>query len=106
MSQILFLVLIIIAVTFESLADVSFKLSYVQDKNMWLWSGLVLYTISTIIWALSLKYEFLSKAVAIYTILNLIAVILIGVFFFDESMSTISKIGLGMGIVSVILMQL
>lgn len=105
MNKFSFFILILIAVVFEAGGDVLFKLSHMKDKTIFLIAGVVLYTIGTIIWALSLKYEFLSKAIAIFTIINLIAVICVGVFFFKEDMSIFSKIGIGLGVVAVALMQ-
>ncbi len=105
MDKLLFLSLLLLAVVFEAVADISFKFSYLQSKQIWLWLGIGLYTVGTVIWAFSLRYEYLSKAISIFTILNLIIVILVGVLFFHEDLSLMSKFGIGLGIISVILMQ-
>lgn len=68
--------------------------------------GVALYTVGTVAWVFSLKYEFLSKAISIFTILNLIAVIAVGILFFHEQVPLINKIGIALGVVSVILMQI
>ncbi len=101
-----FAMLIILAVILETVADILFKMSYLQSKASLLWIGVGLYTIGTIVWAFSLKFEHLSKAITIFSILNLIAVVLVGVLFFKEDISMINKIGIGLGIISVVLMQL
>ncbi|MEN9649401.1 MAG: Small Multidrug Resistance protein [Candidatus Parcubacteria bacterium] len=101
-----FFVLLILAVLFETVADVLFKLSYVQSKSVLLWIGVGLYTVGTIIWAMSLKSEYLSKAITLFSVLNLIVVILVGVLFFNESISLINKVGIGLGVISVFLMQI
>lgn len=106
MSQWLFLLLIGAAVAFEVIADVLFKASHLQGKAVLLYLGVGLYTIGTVIWAYSLRYDYLSKAISIFTVLNLIAVILAGVLIFNEDLSMINKAGIGLGIISVILMQL
>ncbi|MDO8620491.1 MAG: SMR family transporter [bacterium] len=100
-----FLVLILLAVVFEAVADISFKYAHLANKQMWLWLGVGLYTVGTVIWAFSLRYEYLSKAISIFTVLNLIAVILVGVLFFHENLSLLNKFGIGLGILAVILMQ-
>lgn len=106
MNKIFFLLLMLGAVAFETVADVAFKFSHIQSKQIWLWAGVVLYTLGTIIWAYSLKYEYLSKAISVFTVLNLVAVVIVGALFFQEDLSLINKVGIGLGILSVILLQL
>lgn len=105
MNQVSFLVLIFLAVIFEVVADISFKFAHLQNRQLWLWSGMGLYTIGTVIWAFSLRYELLSKAISMFTVLNLIVVILVGVLFFQEHLSLVNKVGIGLGVLAVILMQ-
>jgi len=105
-QQIIFLGLLFLAVILEAIADVSFKYSYLQNKPAYLWGGIALYTIGTIIWAMSLRYEFLSKAISLFSVINLIIVILVGIIVFKEDLSLINKVGVGVGILSVILMQI
>lgn len=106
MNNIPFLILILLAVVFEAVADISFKFAHLQSKQVWLWLGVGLYTVGTVIWAFSLRYEYLSKAISIFTVLNLVAVILVGVLFFQENLSLVNKVGVGLGVLAVILMQL
>ncbi len=106
MSSTYFLILIAVAVAFEVVADILFKLSFIQSKTIYIWAGVSLYTVGTIAWAFSLKYEHLSKAISIFTIINLIAIIAVGVLFFNEQLPFVNKIGIGLGIISVILMQI
>lgn len=101
-----FIILIIFAVMFEVIADIIFKYWSINAKGLFLFIGVILYSIGTVIWAYSLKYEYLSKAITIFTIINLIAVVLVGLLIFKEDISMINKIGLILGIVSVILIQI
>lgn len=101
-----FLILIFAAVVFETIADILFKMSYIQNKSLLLWSGVGLYTIGTIIWAFSLKHEHISKAITLFSVLNLIAIVCVGVLFFNEDLSLVNKIGVGLGVLSVILLQM
>ncbi len=98
--------LIFLAVVLEVISDILFKKWAIDSKNIWLYVGLLIYLIGTICWAISLKYEFLSKAISVFTILNLVLVVLVGVLYFKENLSLINKIGIGLGIISVILIEL
>lgn len=68
--------------------------------------GVGLYMIGTVIWAYSLKFEYLSKAIIIFAVVNIIVVVLAGVFIFSEDLSLLNKIGILFGIISVILIQI
>ncbi|MDD5133614.1 MAG: SMR family transporter [Candidatus Nanoarchaeia archaeon] len=102
----MFFGLIILAVTLEVIGDIFFKKFALENKNVLLIVGLIIYFIGTVFWAISLKYEYLSKAISIFTILNLIAIVLVGVIFFKENLSLINKIGISLGILSLILIEL
>ena len=99
-----FLAFIILAVFFEVLADVLFKYWSINGRSMLLIGGILLYAIGTVIWAYSLKFEHLAKAVSVFTVLNFMAVILVGVLLFKEQISLINKFGIGLGVVSVLFM--
>ena len=99
-------ILIAFAVAFEVIGDVLFKYWSINSKGLFIWSGIGVYFIATVIWAYSLKYGFLSKEITIFTVLNLIAVVLVGFFLFKEEVSFINMIGILLGVVSVILVQL
>ena len=101
-----FLSLVILAVVFEVVADILFKYWIINTRNIFLWGGVALYSVGTIIWAFSLKHEYLSKAITVFTVLNLIAVVLAGLLIFNEHLSLVNKFGILLGIVSVILIQL
>jgi len=67
---------------------------------------LAVYFIGTIFWAFSLRYDYLSKAISVFTILNLIVVVLVGVLYFNEQLSFVNKIGIVLGIASILLIEL
>lgn len=106
MYKFIFFGLIILAVGLEIFADILFKKWAIDSKNYLLAVGLGIYFIGTVFWAISLKYEHLSTAISIFTILNLIVIVLVGVIYFKEDLSLINKFGIGLGILSVILMEL
>ncbi len=102
----IFFGLIALAVALEVVGDVLFKKWAMQSKNILLYGGLLIYFVGTIVWAISLKYEYLSKAISIFTVLNLVIVVLVGVLYFNEDLSLINKVGIGLGILSVILIEI
>ncbi|PJE75724.1 hypothetical protein COV04_03385 [Candidatus Uhrbacteria bacterium CG10_big_fil_rev_8_21_14_0_10_48_11] len=67
---------------------------------------MAVYFIGTIFWAFSLRYDYLSKAISVFTILNLIVVVLVGVLYFNEQLSFVNKIGIVLGIASILLIEL
>lgn len=60
----------------------------------------------TIFWAVSLRAVPLSKGIVIYTLLNLILTVMAGMFLFNEQLALTHKIGILMGIASIILMEI
>lgn len=101
----IFFGLIIAGVILESIGDILFKKWTLENKNSLFILGLLLYFIGSLFWLLSLKYEFLSKAGSVFMILNLIVVVLGGVLIFKEDLTDWNKIGILLGIVSIILIE-
>lgn len=100
-----FLVLISAAAILEAVGDSILKKWAIDGKQIFFILGLIIYFAATLVWAFSLKYEFLSKAISIVTILNLIIVVLVGVLYFKEDLSWTNKIGILLGIISVVLIE-
>lgn len=101
----LFLGLIGIAAVLEAVGDIVLKKWAIDGRYTILLIGLFVYLVATMIWAWSLKYDFLSRAISTITIINLIIVVLAGVFLFNEDLSITNKIGIALGILSVIMIQ-
>ncbi len=104
-TKFLFLGLILLATTLEVIGDVFFKKWSIIHNQSLLYIGIVLYGIGSMFWILSLKYELLSRAISIITILNLIAIVLIAVLYFKEDLSMINKVGIALGILAVVLIE-
>lgn len=104
--KIIFFGLLTVAVILEVSADVIFKKWSLEHRSILFALGLFIYLIGTIFWALSLKYDYLSKAGVIFTVFDLIAIVLAGVIVFKEDLSWINKAGIGFGILSIILIEL
>ncbi|HZX12649.1 MAG TPA: SMR family transporter [Candidatus Nanoarchaeia archaeon] len=103
--KVLFFLLIFLAVLFEIVADVLFKKWSMESKTFLFVVGIVLYAIGTVFWAFSLKYEFLSRAIIVFTVVNLVVISLVGVIFFKESLSLVNKVGIFAGLLSVVLVE-
>lgn len=104
-SKWIFLGLVLLAVLLEVVADVLFKKWATENRSILLLAGLLIYFIGTIFWAFSLQHEYLSKAISIFVILNLVLVTLAGFFLFGENVSNPAKVGIVLGIVSVALIE-
>jgi len=104
--KLIFFGLIALAVFLEVVGDILFKKWSIDGRNILLIAGLAIYFAGTAFWAISLKYEYLSKAISIFTVLNLIAIVLAGVFIFEEKLSLINRIGIAAGILSIVLIEL
>ena len=101
-----FFVLTIAAVALEAAGDIFFKKWVGAHRASFLIIGLLVYFFGTVFWALSLRYELLSKAISIFTILNLIVIVLVGTLVFSEHLTTLNKLGIALGVVSIILLEL
>src|SRR3989344_5142705 len=104
-TRAIFFLMIIVGVILEVLGDVFFKKWSLTNRNALLIIGLIIYFSGAYFWAMSLKYEYLSKAASIFTLLNLILAALIGIFYFNETLSLVNKIGIALGAISIVLIE-
>jgi multidrug transporter EmrE-like cation transporter len=101
-----FIILVIIVSILEVAGDILFKEWSIQKKNIYLIIGTILYMGATIFWALSLKYQNLSKAVVIFGVLTVIIGVLVGVFIYKEPISTLNVIGVIFGLICIVLLEI
>jgi multidrug transporter EmrE-like cation transporter len=101
----LFFLLVILAAILEAGGDIVLKKWALDNKNLIFALGLALYLGAVILWAFSLKHEVLSKAISVVTIINLIIVVLVGVFYFHDDLSLVNKLGIVLGIISIALIE-
>jgi multidrug transporter EmrE-like cation transporter len=106
MFKFAFFALIALAVALEVVGDVLFKKWAIDGRTALLLLGLGIYFVGTVFWAFSLRYEFLSKAISVFTVLNMIIIVVVGVLYFKEDLNLMNKIGIALGVVSVMLMEL
>jgi multidrug transporter EmrE-like cation transporter len=96
MNKWIFLSLIGFAVSCEIAADVFFKKWAMGGKTSLIIIGMIIYAGSTAAWAYALKHEQLSKAIVAFTIINLVAAVIAGILFFDEHLTTLQWVGIGL----------
>lgn len=104
--KVIFFSLLITAVILEVIGDFYFKRWSLQNRAWMILIGFAFYALGSLFWAVSLRYELLSKAGIVFMLLNLVLIALIGVFYFNESLSIINKIGVALAIISVILLEI
>src|SRR3989344_4841571 len=100
--KVLFYIFIFLGVLLEVGGDFFFKKWSIEHKTSILILGLLIYFSGAYFWAMSLRYEGLAKAVTIFTILNMILAVLLGVLYFNEELSLVNRLGVLLGIVSII----
>jgi drug/metabolite transporter (DMT)-like permease len=100
------LVLIVIGASIEVFADTLFKLWNDKGGNHLIIVSIVLYLIGTCCWVSSLKYETFTRSGVIFLLLSVIMLSLTGLFFFKDELSTINKVGIVLGIVSIIMVEM
>lgn len=104
-TKTIFFIFIIIAAALEVIGDVFFKKWSINNKNIIIIIGLIFYFLGSVFWAVSLKYEYISKAISVFFILNVVVIVLVGVLFFKEELNLMTKIGIVLGIISIGLIE-
>ena len=99
------LIFIFIGAIIEALADIFFKIWNDKGDIYLIIIGTVLYLIGTGFWVISLRYESFTKSGTIFLLLNVILLSLIGSFLFKDNISLINRIGIAIGIVSIIMID-
>lgn len=102
----LFLILTALGVAFEITGDAFIKKWSIDNGTPWLIIGFSIYLIGSGFWVASLKYEAISRAITIFMLLNVIGVVLVGLFIFREKLTMQQILGILLGIVALILIEL
>jgi multidrug transporter EmrE-like cation transporter len=100
------LILILIGASLEVFADIFFKIWNDKGGNHLIITGILLYLIGTGCWVASLKYLTFTKSGVIFLLLNIILLSLTGLFFFKDDLSVINKVGILLGIASIIMVEM
>ena len=96
--------LLSVTILFEVVGDIFLKQWTRGNRSSVFMVGVALYVAATLFWAFSLRYDFLSRAISLFMVSNMLAVVLAGILIFGEQLSLANKIGIGFGVVSLILL--
>jgi multidrug transporter EmrE-like cation transporter len=99
------LVFVFIGVTVEVFADIFFKMWNDKGGNHLIIAGILLYLVGTGCWVTSLKYLSFTKSGIIFLLLSIVMLSLTGLLFFKDDLSIINKIGILLGIASIIMVE-
>lgn len=105
-AKLLFLTLIAAAVAFEAAGDVLFKYWSRSGRAATLLIGLFIYFVGSVFWAFSLRHELLARSITVFTVVNLVVIVIIGMLYFQETLTLRQKLGIALGLISVVLVEL
>lgn len=90
-----------LAVFLEVAGDVCFRQHALIGRGFS--TGVLAYVLSSCVWGISLRYTTLSQGVVVFTMLNLILAVGAGMTLFDERLSAAQWLGVGLAVVSIVL---
>ena len=99
------LILISIGAAIEVFADIAFKLWNDRNEIHLIIIGVILYLTGTAFWVASLKYESFTKSGTVFLLLNIILLTMTGLLLFKDNLSNINRLGILIGILSVIMIE-
>lgn len=88
-----------LATGFEVWADFYFK------KASYL-IGFSLYAVGTMFWAFTLQHKELSSAIITFTVINLLAVFFVGIFFLEEEVNPNSVMGIMFALLAIAFIEM
>lgn len=89
-------------------ADAVIKLAADSDHSVWsglVFGGSVLYAMAAVLWFYAMQHVSLVQAGVAYSMLSLIALAIVGVLFFGETLHTREYLGLGLAVASMALLS-
>ena len=96
---------IIFATGLEIVGDYFLKKWSLTDSRKDFLLGMTIYTVGTLGWAFVLKVETLSRAILLFSTINIVIVILVGHFAFGESLGFRGICGMVFAIVAIALLE-
>ena len=105
-----FYLFLAVAVLFEGTADLLFRkwgIARQAGTGSWMFFAfsLAVYVIGSVSWGLSLQYQAVSRGIIAFAVLNVLMVAAAGVWLFGEHLSTVNRIGIVLGTLSLVLVE-
>jgi len=102
--------LLLLAVLLEGTADCLFRkwgLARQNGEGTWMFFLVTLgiYMAGAICWGLSLQFQAVSRAIIGFAVLNVVMVVFAGVWLYGEHLSTANRIGIVLGLCSLVLVE-
>jgi len=100
------LIILLIGGTILTIGDIVMKKWVVDNSNFLYFIGLLIYLIGLIFLVQSYKYKNIAIASAIFVIFNVITLLIVSWVFFKEGLSLIQIIGIVLGLISVVILEI
>jgi multidrug transporter EmrE-like cation transporter len=97
--------LLLIAVLLEVTGDLLFRKWGIDNRWPVFVLAIVVYNIGAVAWGYSLQFMQVSTGIIVLGVLNVVLVVIGGVVFFREQLSTLQVIGVVLGLASLILLS-
>lgn len=99
------LILVFIGAVIEVFADIAFKWWNDRNEIHLIIVGVILYLTGTAFWVASLRYESFTKSGTVFLLLNIILLTMAGLLLFKDNISDINRLGIILGIISIIMIE-
>ena len=106
MSSIYPLVLLFIGGSVLTIGDIVMKKWVGNQSSTFFAVGLLIYLIGLVFLAQSFKYKNIAAASTIFVIFNIVTLSIVSWFYFKEALSITQMVGIGLGICSVVILEL
>lgn len=95
---------LVLLIVFETIADVFSKTYALRGSNVFWALALVGYIIANIFWLQAIRNgSGLARGGTIFSIATEIFVVILGIYFYKEKMTSLQSLGVALGVISVIL---
>ncbi|OHA82809.1 MAG: hypothetical protein A2408_01735 [Candidatus Yonathbacteria bacterium RIFOXYC1_FULL_52_10] len=100
------LLLLFIGGTILTIGDIVFKFWAINGKHSWYAAGIIVYLIGLLFLVQSFKTTHIATASVMFVIFNVITLAAVSALYFNERLSGVQIIGVGLALLSVVIMEL